>query len=207
MARERGRADASAPSTRSASPRTSTRPSGESSALARRSGSCERLGLVPLSAGRGARGLRAERALQHRLPDRDHAVLLLPQDPRRHRLRPADASRRSCTGTAPSHMPPVSPRNYYGYANYDYTKHETHIGTAAHRPSLQPERDACATSRAIAQYERQTEATIPSAARDRHQRPAHRPGHAAREPDASRATTTATARATTTTTPSSTRPT
>jgi catecholate siderophore receptor len=27
-------------------------------------------------------------------------------------------------------MPPVSPRNYYGFANHDFTDHETHIATA-----------------------------------------------------------------------------
>ena len=33
-------------------------------------------------------------------------------------------------------MPPVSPRNYYGYANADFARHETHIATAKIEHSL-----------------------------------------------------------------------
>ena len=65
------------------------------------------------------------------------------------------------TGDGTFHMPPVSPRAYYGYENYDHTKHETQIGTLRidHRFNQN------VTLRNVtryAQYERETEATIPS---------------------------------------------
>lgn len=58
-------------------------------------------------------------------------------------------------------MPPYSPRNYYGYANHDFSHHETNIATAKieHRAT----RDV--TIRNVtrwARYERQIEATIPN---------------------------------------------
>ncbi len=34
-------------------------------------------------------------------------------------------------------FPPVSPENYYGYANHDFADYETHIGDVHARPSLQ----------------------------------------------------------------------
>jgi catecholate siderophore receptor len=60
-------------------------------------------------------------------------------------------------------MPPVSPRNYYGYANSDFARHETHIATA----KLDQRLGADARLRNVlrwANYERQVEATIPSIA-------------------------------------------
>ena len=65
------------------------------------------------------------------------------------------------TGDGTFHMPPVSPRTYYGYEKYDHTRHETQIGTL--RIDQRFSRDV--TLRNVtryAQYERQTEATIPS---------------------------------------------
>jgi catecholate siderophore receptor len=65
------------------------------------------------------------------------------------------------TGDGTFHMPPISPRNYYGYEKYDHTKHDTQIGTFRidHRFNQN------VTLRNVtryAQYERETEATIPS---------------------------------------------
>ena len=56
-------------------------------------------------------------------------------------------------------MPPVSPRNYYGFANHDYTDHETTIGTfrIEHRFNNDLSR---AQHAALANYKRQVEATI-----------------------------------------------
>jgi catecholate siderophore receptor len=98
---------------------TSTSPSATRTPFAS-IGARRELGLVPLSAGRGARRLRAERALQHRLPDRDHAsyYYLKTQDV-------TDYGQPTIpplvTGDGTFHMPPISPRNYYGYENYDHT--------------------------------------------------------------------------------------
>ena len=67
------------------------------------------------------------------------------------------------TGTGEFAMPPVSPRNYYGYANADFARHETHIATAKVEHRL--ERNV--TLRNVlrwANYQRQVEATIPSLA-------------------------------------------
>jgi catecholate siderophore receptor len=63
------------------------------------------------------------------------------------------------TGTGLFEMPPISPRNYYGYANHDFTDHQTQIGTL--RVDHRVGRDF--TLRNVtryAQYERQLEATI-----------------------------------------------
>ena len=63
------------------------------------------------------------------------------------------------TGTVLFAMPPVSPSMYYGYSKYDYTHHETQIGTL--RIDHRMGRDL--TLRNVtryAQYERQLEATI-----------------------------------------------
>ena len=58
-------------------------------------------------------------------------------------------------------FPPVSPRNYYGYANYDFAHYETNIGTAR----LEHEFDETLSLRQTlrwASYKRQSESTIPS---------------------------------------------
>lgn len=58
-------------------------------------------------------------------------------------------------------FPPVSPRNYYGYANYDFAHYETNIGTAR----LDHEFDETLSLRETlrwASYKRQSESTIPS---------------------------------------------
>ena len=65
------------------------------------------------------------------------------------------------TGDGTFHMPPISPRNYYGYEKYDHTMHETQIGTFRidHRFNRN------VTLRNVtryAEYARETEATIPS---------------------------------------------
>lgn len=65
----------------------------------------------------------------------------------------------AATGTGFFEMPPISPENYYGYANHDYANHTTHIATAKveHRVN----RDV--TVRNVlryARYERSVEATI-----------------------------------------------
>jgi catecholate siderophore receptor len=63
------------------------------------------------------------------------------------------------TGTGFFAMPPVSPRNYYGFANHDATEHETQIATLRidHRVN-----DAVSVRNTLrwANYQRQVEATI-----------------------------------------------
>jgi catecholate siderophore receptor len=63
------------------------------------------------------------------------------------------------TGTPQFAMPPISPRNDYGFANHDFTEHETHIATARidHRFG-----DALSLRNTLrwANYQRQVEATI-----------------------------------------------
>jgi len=66
-------------------------------------------------------------------------------------------------GNAPGFFgfPPVSPRKYYGYENYDYAHYETNIGTAR----LDHEFSETLTLRNVlrwASYKRQSESTIPS---------------------------------------------
>lgn len=65
------------------------------------------------------------------------------------------------TGTGRFAMPPVSPENYYGYANHDFTNHETHIATAKIDWRLAKDVTLRNVTR-IARYERQVEATIPT---------------------------------------------
>jgi catecholate siderophore receptor len=69
----------------------------------------------------------------------------------------------SVTGDGTFHMPPVSPRSYYGYANADFSHHQTHIATATidHRVS---ESTTLRNTLRLAKYKRQVEATIPSIA-------------------------------------------
>jgi catecholate siderophore receptor len=58
-------------------------------------------------------------------------------------------------------FPPVSPRNYYGYANYDFARYQTNIGTAR----LQHEFNEALSFRETlrwASYKKQSESTIPS---------------------------------------------
>jgi catecholate siderophore receptor len=56
-------------------------------------------------------------------------------------------------------MPPVSPRKYYGFANYDFTEHETHIATARIDHRINQTLSIHNTFRA-AKFKRQLEATI-----------------------------------------------
>ncbi len=63
------------------------------------------------------------------------------------------------TGTGMFAMPPVSPRNYYGYANHDYTDHETTIGTFRIEHRFTGDMAIRNTLR-LANYKRQVEATI-----------------------------------------------
>jgi len=65
------------------------------------------------------------------------------------------------TGDGTFHMPPVSPRNYYGYESYDHTRHETQIGTFRVEHRLNRDVTVRNVTR-YAVYERETEATIPS---------------------------------------------
>ena len=75
------------------------------------------------------------------------------------------------TGNGRFAMPPVSPRNYYGYANHDFANHETHIGTLRIDHQFSNELSLRNVSR-LALYERQVEATISTlAAVDRLGRP------------------------------------
>jgi catecholate siderophore receptor len=63
------------------------------------------------------------------------------------------------TGTTQFAMPPISPENYYGFANHDFTEHETNIATLRvdHRFN-----DTLSMRNTLrwANYERQVEATI-----------------------------------------------
>jgi catecholate siderophore receptor len=63
------------------------------------------------------------------------------------------------TGTTFFAMPPVSPRNYYGFANNDFTDHETQIATFKVDHRLGKDATLRNTTR-YARYERQLEATI-----------------------------------------------
>lgn len=63
------------------------------------------------------------------------------------------------TGTGRFEMPPISPRNYYGYANHDFTNHETNIATARIEHRFGNTLSLHNTLRR-ANYERQVEATI-----------------------------------------------
>lgn len=75
------------------------------------------------------------------------------------------------TGTGQTGMPPVSPRNYYGFANHDFSNHESHIATARIDHAFSNETTLRNTTR-FARYERQVEATISTmAAVDRLGRP------------------------------------
>jgi catecholate siderophore receptor len=75
------------------------------------------------------------------------------------------------TGTGQFAMPPVSPRNYYGYSNHDFAHHETHIATLRLEHQFGSELSVRNVTRA-ALYERQVEATISTlAATDRLGRP------------------------------------
>jgi catecholate siderophore receptor len=56
-------------------------------------------------------------------------------------------------------MPPVSPRNYYGFANHDYTDHETQIATARIDYRISDRLSLRNTTR-WANYQRDLEATI-----------------------------------------------
>jgi catecholate siderophore receptor len=67
------------------------------------------------------------------------------------------------TGDGTFHMPPVSPRNYYGYEGSDFANHETHITTARVEHRVSPDISIRNTLR-WANYKRQVEATIPSLA-------------------------------------------
>jgi len=58
-------------------------------------------------------------------------------------------------------FPPVSPRNDYGYANYDFAHYETNIGTARLDHEVSESLSLRATVR-WASYKRQSESTIPS---------------------------------------------
>jgi catecholate siderophore receptor len=63
------------------------------------------------------------------------------------------------TGTGLFAMPPISPRNYYGYANHDFTDHETQIATLRVDHELSRSLRLRNTLR-FASYQRQVEATI-----------------------------------------------
>jgi catecholate siderophore receptor len=58
-------------------------------------------------------------------------------------------------------FPPVSPRNYYGYANHDFAHYETNIGTARLDHQFDDTLSVRQTLR-WARYRRQSESTIPS---------------------------------------------
>jgi catecholate siderophore receptor len=63
------------------------------------------------------------------------------------------------TGTGRFEMPPVSPRHYYGYANHDFTNHETNIASAR----IEHKFSKAVSARNVlrwANYQRQVEATI-----------------------------------------------
>lgn len=62
-------------------------------------------------------------------------------------------------GTGFFGMPPVSPRNYYGFANHDYTDHETQIATARVDYRISDRLSLRNTTR-WANYQRDLEATI-----------------------------------------------
>ena len=95
-----GRRSRSAPSTRSALTADLNVRTGDSSAL-RLVALAEDSGYYRYPQDVEKVGLRAERALRHRQRHRHHALVLLPEDEGRHRLRPADALRpRTGTGTA-----------------------------------------------------------------------------------------------------------
>lgn len=57
----------------------------------------------------------------------------------------------------------MSPRNYYGYANYDFAHYETNIGTARLDHEFTEALSLRQTVR-FASYKRQSESTIPSLA-------------------------------------------
>jgi catecholate siderophore receptor len=63
------------------------------------------------------------------------------------------------TGTTFFAMPPISPRNYYGYANHDYSDHETQIANFRVDHRFGGGATLRNTTR-YARYERQLEATI-----------------------------------------------
>lgn len=65
------------------------------------------------------------------------------------------------TGTGFFAMPPVSPESYYGYANHDFTNHETNIATVRVDHRMNKDTTLRNTLRR-ANYERQVEATIPT---------------------------------------------
>lgn len=65
----------------------------------------------------------------------------------------------AATGTGFFAMPPVSPRNYYGYANHDYSDHETQIANFRVDHRFGGGATLRNTTR-YARYERQLEATI-----------------------------------------------
>ena len=67
----------------------------------------------------------------------------------------------AATGTADFAMPPVSPRNYYGYASSDFAHHQTNIATARVEHRLAEDIKVRDVLR-WANYKRQVEATIPS---------------------------------------------
>ena len=134
---------------------------------------------------------------------RDLTLLLLL--PARPRTSPTTASRR-CSAAAPasSALPPVSPRNYYGYANHDYAQHETNIATLRLDHQLQ-RRCRLRNTLRWAKYKRQSEATIADAATRPTSTARRSPRHAARLLRVTRNHDTGRTR-TTTTTRSSTRP-
>jgi len=63
------------------------------------------------------------------------------------------------TGNGFAAMPPVSPRKYYGFANNDYTDHETHIATARIDHRVNDLLSVHNTLR-VAKFKRSLEATI-----------------------------------------------
>jgi catecholate siderophore receptor len=65
------------------------------------------------------------------------------------------------TGTGLGAMPPVSPRNYYGFADADYAHHQTNIATMTIDHAFSNDASLRNTTR-VARYQRQVEATIPS---------------------------------------------
>ena len=58
-------------------------------------------------------------------PHGGHALVLLPQDRGRDRLRPADAARPRATGTGQFGCRRSRRAKYYGFANHDFADHET----------------------------------------------------------------------------------
>jgi catecholate siderophore receptor len=63
------------------------------------------------------------------------------------------------TGTTRFAMPPISPRNYYGFANHDFTEHETQMATLRVEHEINRDLRLRNTLR-WANYQRQVEASI-----------------------------------------------